>query len=359
MRSSGCMGDTGLYPESRSARDRFVLERRGPQPVHDPWRHQGLIVEDERDANGGRARIATVLITGRECPWHCVMCDLWRYTTAEDTPPGAVPAQVSAARAALRDERVAVTGMKLYNAGSFFDPRAVPEADYDGVAAALAGLSRVIVESHPALVSRRGSAPNRGGARVDRFLASLDRLHEATASPPRLEVAMGLETAHPDALDRLNKGFTLDGFRRAADALADRGVALRVFLLIAPPFVPVADRDDWLLRSIDAAFSCGAAVVSLVPTRSGNGAMEALAEAGVFRAPTLDEIERSLALALTHAAGSARGRVFVDLWDLDRFAGCPHCLEPRRDRLHAMNLEQRVLPPTSCPHPAHLAHPPR
>ena len=31
--------------------------------------------------------------------------------------------------------RVPVTGMKLYNAGSFFDPRAVPEADYDGVAA--------------------------------------------------------------------------------------------------------------------------------------------------------------------------------------------------------------------------------
>ena len=54
--------------------------------------------------------------------------------------------------------------MKLYNAGSFFDPRAVPEADYDDVAAALAGLSRVIVESHPALV----------GPRVDRLLASLD-----------------------------------------------------------------------------------------------------------------------------------------------------------------------------------------
>ena len=78
---------------------------------------------------------------------------------------GAIPAQVAAARSAVRDEPVPVTGMKLYNAGSFFDPRAVPEADYDAVAEALAGLSRVIVESHPALV----------GPRVDRLLAALDR----------------------------------------------------------------------------------------------------------------------------------------------------------------------------------------
>jgi len=337
------MGDAGLYPAGRPARDRFVLERRGPRPVHDPWRHQGLIVEDERDAGGDRARIATVLITGRECPWHCAMCDLWRYTIAEDTPGGAVPAQVASARASLRGQSAAVTGMKLYNAGSFFDPRAVPEADYDAIAAALTGLSQVIVESHPALV----------GARVDRFLASLDRCQDVTP-PARLEVAMGLETAHPDALDRLNKGFTFDDFRRAADALADRGVGLRVFLLIAPPFVPAAEQDAWLLRSIDAAFSCGAAVVSLVPTRAGNGAMDALAEAGAFRVPALEDVERSFAHALTHA--SSRGRVFVDLWDLERFAHCPHCFEARRDRLHAMNLEQRVLPLFPCSAGASAAH---
>ena len=169
------MRDAG--PLSRDPRRRAIgssSSGAAPRPAHDPWRHQGLIVEDERAADGGRARIATVFLTGRECPWRCVMCDLWRYTTDADTPPGAIPAQMAAARAALRDQPVAVTGMKLYNAGSFFDPRAVPEADYDGVAAALAGLSRVIVESHPALV----------GARVDRFLAALDR-HRDAAAPRR------------------------------------------------------------------------------------------------------------------------------------------------------------------------------
>jgi len=301
------------------ARDQFVLERRGPRTPRDPWQAHGLIVEGERAADGVPARIATVLLTGRECPWRCTMCDLWRDTIETDTPRGAIPAQIATARAAVRNDEAPITGMKLYNAGSFFDPRAIPESDYADIAANLAGLSRVIVESHPALI----------GARVDRWLAAL-----AQYGSPQLEVAMGLETVHEEALDRLNKRFTFDRFADAAQALADREVALRVFLLISPPFVPAAEQDAWLLRSVDAAFSCGATVVSLVPTRAGNGAMDDLAKAGWFRAPDLDDIERSFALALTHAGG--RGRVFVDVWNVEQIA--------RRDRLVAMNLSQRVLP---------------
>jgi radical SAM enzyme (TIGR01210 family) len=331
------MPDSGRYPETPSARDRFVLERRGLRPRRDPWRYQGLIVEDERTAHGGRARMATVLLTGRECPWRCAMCDLWTYTIVSDTPPGAIPAQVAAARSAVRDERIPVTGMKLYNAGSFFDPHAVPEADYDGVAEALTGLSHVIVESHPALV----------GPCVDRLLAALDRHRGPEELSAQLEVAMGLETAHPIALDRLNKRFTLERFAEAARALDDRGVPLRVFLLISPPFISSHEQDAWLLHSVDAAFSCGASVVSLVPTRPGNGAIDRLAASGWFLAPDLEDIERSFALALRHAQG--RGRVFVDVWDLERFAHCPHCTAARRDRLQAMNLDQVVLPQTPCP----------
>ncbi|MGB2714237.1 MAG: hypothetical protein WBC51_08670 [Vicinamibacterales bacterium] len=321
---------TTLYPSTPSARDRFVLERRGARPQHDPWRYQGLITEDERTEQGAVARMATVLLTGRECPWRCAMCDLWTYTIESDTPRGAIPAQVSAARQALGADHGAVSGMKLYNAGSFFDPRAVPEADYDAVAGALAGLSRVVVESHPALV----------GPRVDRFMAALDR-----HTRPAFEVAMGLETAHPVALERLNKHVTPEQFAAAAAALLDRGVSLRVFLLLSPPFVPHDEQDVWLMRSLDTAFDCGASVISLVPTRSGNGTLEAL-DQDAFTTPNLDDIERNLALSLGHARG--RGRVFVDLWDIDRFAHCPCCLTERAERLREMNLMQQILPPRAC-----------
>jgi radical SAM enzyme (TIGR01210 family) len=272
------------------------------------------------------------------------MCDLWRGTIVSDTPPGAIPRQIETARIELGRRQQPVNQMKLYNAASFFDPRAVPESDYPAVASHLMGLERVIVESHPALV----------GPRVDRFLDALGR-HKTDGAPSvQLEVAMGLETAHPEALERLHKHMTVEQFAAAANALEERAVSLRVFLLISPPFVPIVDQDDSLLASIDVAFSCGASVVSLIPTRPGNGALEALDES--FRPPRMEDIERSFAAALkrqqSREQGRRRGdeRLFVDLWDLERFATCPYCLDARRGRLHTMNLEQQILPEISCRH---------
>jgi len=329
------MPEALAYPTTAIARDRFVVERRGSRPQHDPWRYQGVLVEDERSPDGEVVSIATIFLTGRECPWRCAMCDLWKYTTITDTPPGAITSQLNAARESLTDRPVA--GVKLYNAGNFFDPRAVPESDYEGIAAALAGLSRVIVESHPALV----------GPRVDRFSGALVRQRVADERPPRLEVAMGLETVHPEALDLLNKRFTLEQFAASARALEQRGIGLRVFLLISPPFVPAAEQDEWLRRSIEASIEYGASAISLIPTRPGNGTLEALAAIGKFAEPDLNDVERSFALGLSHARG--RAGVFVDLWDLERFTHCPDCFAPRRDRLHAMNLQQTILPRWVCP----------
>ena len=319
-----------VYPTDGPARDRFILERRRPRPKHDPWRSQGVFFEDERAADGRIARVAIVLLTGRECPWRCAMCDLWQHTLTTDTPPGAIPQQIAAARGAWRTERA--TEVKLYNAGSFFDPRAVPDADYDDIAATLSGLSRVVVESHPALVD----------ARVDRFQSALGRVEYA----PVLEVAMGLETAHPEALERLNKRMTVGDFVRAANTLRSHDVAVRAFVIIDPPFVPAAEQEAWLVQSVDTAAACGAGVVSLVPTRGGNGAMEALAAVGAFEQPSLGMIEQRV--DAVHARHGGSCRIFVDLWDLAAFSNCPVCLDARRSRLAAMNLTQQVLPRVVC-----------
>jgi hypothetical protein len=314
------------HPPGRRSRDLFVLERREARPALDPWRLQRALLEDERAEDGRISRVATVFLTGRECRWRCVMCDLWRHTLAGDTPPRAIPAQIDLALSELREAGGArPTHIKLFNASSFFDPQAVPEADYDPIALRLTGFERVVVESHPALL----------GARVDRFQGAIDA---------SLEVAMGLETAHPAALESLNKRMTLDQFARAAKALLDRGVAVRAFVLVSPPFVPRGEQDEWLARSVEFAFACGASVVSLIPTRAGNGAMEELAGVGQFHAPTLADLERSFALGLE----LSRGRVFADLWDLHRLAECAACGPSRAERLRLMNLEQRVLPRVEC-----------
>jgi len=286
------------YPDTPAARDRFIIDLRGPRPAHDPWRYQRVLIEDEPTERGDRARVGTIFLTGRECPWRCAMCDLWRYTTRVDTPAGAIPAQITIAQQLWRDRGDAITRLKLYNASNFFDPRAVPPGDYVDIAAAAGEVEQVIVESHPSLI----------GERVERFLDALDGR--------QLEVAMGLETVHPFALDALNKRMTTDDFAGAAHTLQRIGVSLRVFVLVAPPFVPRDEQDDWLLASVAFAEQCGASVISLIPARGGNGAMEALAAQKQFIEPTRADVDRSYTLVLNRPPITDRRppRILLDPW---------------------------------------------
>src|SRR5258708_35761396 len=108
-----------MYPATRAARDRFVLDHRAPRIQPDPWHYQRLIVEDELTMRRTVAATATVFLTGQECAWRCVMCDLWQHTTEGATPPGAIPAQIAQARKLLDSRNPIVGHLKLYNASNF------------------------------------------------------------------------------------------------------------------------------------------------------------------------------------------------------------------------------------------------
>jgi hypothetical protein len=216
--------------------------------------------------------------------------------------------------------------VKLYNSGSFFDPSAIPPDDYATIAAKVGFARNIVVESHPRLIGR----------------LSFQLRDLLTGS---LEVAMGLETAHPETLERLNKNFDLAHFAQAADLLRREGIALRVFVLVKPPFMNESEGLEWAVKSADFAFSCGASAVSLIPTRAGNGAMERLIATGEFVPPQL----RTLEQALSGALALRKGRVFADTWGLEPFSTCPKCFAARRRRLHAVNLAQEELPPVRCP----------
>src|SRR5438105_6568233 len=139
------------YPQRLAERDRWVISRRPARNSLDPRRPYAFFVEDERDTAGKIVRVATIFLTNRECPWKCVMCDLWRNTLAEPVPIGAIPAQIEYALERLPP----ADQVKLYNSGSFFDPGAIPPEDSTAIARQVHGFRRVIVECHPALVTDR------------------------------------------------------------------------------------------------------------------------------------------------------------------------------------------------------------
>jgi archaeosine synthase beta-subunit len=312
---------TLVYPAQPAERDAWTLAARGPRNPLDPDRPYAFLLEEEPDADGVVVAVATIFLTNRECPWHCVMCDLWRNTLVDPTPPGAIPAQIEYALVQLPPAKA----IKLYNAGSFFDPRAIPPEDHLAIAEAVRGFDRVIVECHPALV----------GDAVLRFRDLLSG---------RVEIAMGLETAHPGVLEKLNKRLTLDQFRIAAGYLRRNGIDLRVFILVQPPFMRPNESLHWAERSLDFAFDCGATAATLIPTRGGNGAMELLASRGDFTPPTLAMLED----AVDYGLSLQRGRVFSDAWDLPRPFDCLSCREARTARLRTMNLSQTSMPRVAC-----------
>jgi radical SAM enzyme (TIGR01210 family) len=288
----------------------------------DPLRPQAFFLEPERAASGRIVSSGAILLTNKECPWRCLMCDLWKNTLPETVPPGAIPRQIDFALTRLDPPPEQI---KLYNSGSFFDPAAIPPADYPEIARLISFARHVIVESHPRLL----------GEKVLRWRDLLSG---------SLEVAMGLETIHPQVLPRLHKRFELAHFTRAAEFLSMANISVRAFVLVKPPFLNEAEGLEWAVKSAEFAFSRGASVVSLIPTRAGNGALDRLQETQDFTPPRLATLER----AQEHALNLRGGRVFADTWDLRQFSRCPTCFEPRRQRLNAVNLSQAFIPVVDC-----------
>jgi radical SAM enzyme (TIGR01210 family) len=308
-----------VYPARAAERDAWILSRRPGRENRDPYLPYEYFVEEEYSTAGVAEPVATIFLTNRECPFRCLMCDLWRNTLTETVPAGAIPAQIDHALLNLPPARQ----LKLYNSGSFFDPRAIPPEDYAAIAQRANRFERLIVENHPALI----------GDACLRFRDLLDG---------EFEVAMGLETVHRQVLAGLNKRMTLDQFSAAAGFLRGHGIDLRVFILVQPPLMSAEEALAWAERSLEFAMQHGATAVTLIPTRAGNGAMEALMASDQFAHPSLHTLESAMEYGLRLKAG----RVFADLWGLRE--SCAHCHAQRAARLRQMNLQQTVLDRVPC-----------
>ena len=316
--------------------DADILAARPPKQPLDPWRPYAYLVEPERTASGRVEDVATIFLTNQECPFRCTMCDLWKYTLDERVPVGAIPAQIDHALARLPGAR----HIKLYNAGNFFDAQAIPPEDHTAIAARVCHFETVIVENHPRLTD-------------DRCVTFRDLLSSSSPTRfnegPHLEIALGLETVHPDILPQLNKRMTVADFDRAATFLRGHDIDVRAFLLLKPPGLNERDGIEWCVKSLVHAFDVGASVCSVIPTRSGNGIMDRLVESGDFSLPTIRSMEEVLERGIElNRAGDTTRRIFIDLWDAEKFCDCVLCGPARITRLRRMNLSQQIEPSVEC-----------
>ena len=214
---------------------------------------------------------------------------------------------------------------ETYNSGSFFDKRAIASADYPRIASLVGHFETVIVECHPRLV-------NESCLEFKKMLK------------PELQLALGLETVHPEILQKLNKQMTLKDFSEAVHFLKRNNILSRAFILLRPPFLSEAEGTYWAERSIDFAFHAGVECCIVIPVRGGNGAMEKLKEMNLFETPVIQSLEKVLEYGINLKAG----RVFADVWDIQLFSSCSKCIDQRTKRLADMNLSQEIVSPVLC-----------
>ncbi len=293
--------------------DRSILNARGVRNDVDPWTPYHFLNEQEYSAAGIVDDISTIFLTNRECPFRCLMCDLWKNTTTSTVPLGAIPAQIDFALSRLPTAK----HVKLYNSGNFFDAQAIPPADLPNIADRVRHFQTVIVENHPRLCDGRcGDFQNLLGT--------------------HLEIALGLETSHAATLAKLNKQLTVKDFARACDLLLKSQICIRAFILLKPPWTTEEEGVERAIESVRFAFDCGVSCCAVIPVRPGNGIMDQLGEDGVFAPPRLLSLETVMRETLSWN----RGRVFADLWDARQFADDPAKADLQIARLEAMNLKQ-------------------
>jgi radical SAM enzyme (TIGR01210 family) len=291
-----------------------ILSLRGPRNVVDPSVPWLFLSEPEYSRNGNVEPVSTIFLTNRECPFHCLMCDLWQNTLTESAAPGSIPAQIDFALQQLP----AAPHLKLYNSGNFFDPAAIPRQDLPAIASRVQGFETVIVENHPRLCDQRcGQFQQLCGT--------------------QLEVALGLETAHELTLARLNKQMTLADFESACQRLLQQQILIRSFVLLKLPWTSEQEGIEHALQSIRFAFDCGVSCCSVIPVRAGNGMLDQLRNTGQFEPPKLSSLE----FVLRESLSWKRGRIFADLWDAAQFADQPADADQQMQRLLQMNLTQQ------------------
>ena len=311
--------------------DKLAIELLRPQ-INRPsaWSIPKVLRALEPDGIGGEADTTTVFLTGAECPFRCSMCDLWQYTSLGNTPVGAIPFQL--AQVLKPESSNGRRWLKLYNASNFFDPRSIPIEDLNAIAEHCSPFERVVVENHPRFCDDRMAAFSK-------------------AIPGQLEVAMGLESIHPNAIEIMNKRMTLADFDRAVAKCQCLNIDVRVFVLLHPPGVDQKEAVEWTRNTVAYAMERRVRHVSIIPVRAGNGWIDRLIDTEVYQLPTVSMIRELYKtfnrseISSVEISSAGNTTIEFDLWDHENWqGGCPECRDSLVKHIALCNRQQRILP---------------
>ncbi len=185
----------------------------------------------EEELHGGEVKdVFSVIFRTRGCSWSyesgCSMCGYYTATNPDITEDD-LNDQLNDALERYTGEDI----VKIYTSGSFLD---TGEVSFELGLNILGSFDaqKILIESRPEYVEE----------------GELERYEEKAEE---LEVAIGLESANDFVLEHcINKGFTFEDYREAAETIKNVGARSRTYLLFKPPFLTELEAMDDISDSI-------------------------------------------------------------------------------------------------------------
>jgi radical SAM enzyme (TIGR01210 family) len=208
-----------------------------------------------------------IILRTKGCRWAyhsgCSMCGYFNDTNPKIKEEDLIN-QINEAKKKYKGERV----IKIFTSGSFLDDWEVPPKVRDYTYNAFEDADRIIVESRPEFVTEEK-------AKIMREKGNI-------------MVALGLESANNETLlHRINKGFTVEDYIKAAEILMTQNVPVKTYILLKPPFMTEKQAIEEAVYSVKFAAKYSA-IVSVNPMNIQNYTLvEYLWRKGEYRAPWL------------------------------------------------------------------------
>lgn len=233
-------------------------ERRGsPQAI---WKEWDVV-------DGRRVNAMVIILRTVGCWWSrkqgCLMCGYNQAASESGIGEEQLLKQLEAAKSRFQGEEM----VKIYTSGSFLDEREVPLAVRERILLEFSTCKRILVESRPEFVTEESLF---------------------TLPADRIEIALGLESANDHILRKcINKGFNVADYERAAGLIKSKGMRVRTYLLLKPPYLTERQAMTDTLLSIDFAFRFSDSI-SINPVNVQRDTMvESLFRRGDYRPPWL------------------------------------------------------------------------
>jgi hypothetical protein len=195
----------------------------------------------------------------------CSMCGYFNDTNISDINYEHLEHQLEKALKIYNNEKL----VKIYTSGSFLDDREVAEPMQFKLLDSFSNANKIVIESRPEFVT-------------EKKLEKLNKYKE------KLIIALGLECASDEVLkNSINKGFTINEYKRAARLLNKYKMSLKTYILVKPPYVTEKDAIEYAVNTANFAAKYSS-YISFNPVNVQSFTLiEELWKEGFYRSPWL------------------------------------------------------------------------